>query len=245
MATVPQPEILIKYDPPEKNELAKQSSPLAERMAGAKITNQETLDAAVELKRAGQSWIEKWDLIFNPLREATHKAWKLAVSTQDDGKREVELGVRMLGSKITGYLEQKRREDEEKQRKLDAEQARINKENADKQAALAKKAGADKETIKDVKQTVLSTAAPTVAPSVEKPKGVSISYRWDIEIEHMGKFLAAIAVDKTLLAIFVGSEPIKAAIKTEFRKLAVQQKEGFKIAGARAFKKPISSDRGA
>ena len=133
-----------------------------------------------------------------------------------------------------------KQQDDARKKQLEAEEAqrRLNEKTARENAALAKKAGADKETIEEVRSNALATPAPIVKPKAAAPAGFSqprmLYYG---KITNMGAFLAALLDDKTLFTTITNSMPVRTALEAELRKLATMQREAFSVPGCELVKK--------
>lgn len=155
-------------------------------------------------------------------------------------RQKLEDAYRRTKQSRANYLaaeeEKVRREQLEKQ----AEQDRINREAAAKAAAEAKKQGADKETVQEIKQAVLATPAPIVTSKALDNATSTVRYQYTAEITNLKSFLGACLNNDVLCNTLASAVP---DIEKAFRKMADDQKEAFKYPGI-TFKK-TAADVGA
>lgn len=237
-------EIEVRYDRTNQLELSRRAGELSSDLCGVIISDQQSLELANELIRAGEQWLKSVDAIMDPVREATHRAWKAAIKAQDDFKAPVAGPLAVLKSNATQFVVNAKAEVERKQREAEAEQRRKNDAEAKRVAAELKALGASPSEIKAAKEEVKAVAAPIVQPTVETPTGQSIRTLYSAELVSLPDFITYLLTDQTLLRIFSASEVIKKAIETELRPDAVRMKDKYLVPGTKLVKKSSGSWRG-
>ncbi len=143
------------------------------------------------------------------------------------------------GNYLAAEEEKTRRE----QLRLQAEQDRINKEAADKDAAAAKKAGAGPQAVADIRENVLQTPAPIVtskAAEAAQNVGASVRYGYSAKITDLKKFLLVCLQNESMFNTLKSAIP---DIEAAFRTTAAAQKESFNYPGITFVKKPIDVGR--
>jgi hypothetical protein len=251
------PLVLIKYDPENALAiLAINTTKTLAQLNGAKITSVKQLEAGSEILEDARARSEEVETFINTLREKVQAAAMRFRDFQGFEDFEVTLTIRKWGLRqllndgiarlrgaraqfLAADAERIRRENLAKQ----AEQDRINKEAADKAAAAAKKQGADRQTVADIKQAVLSTPAPIVtskAAETAQAVGASVRYAYYAKITDLRKFIGFCYNNEIML------NTLKAAtedIESTFRKMASDQKEAFQYPGITFDKRPVDVGR--
>lgn len=225
----------VSYDRGSQSELARQVPELAEQLT-VQITDQESLNAASEYIRAAEQWIKAVDRIMDPVRDATHKAWKAAIAAQDQFKAPVERPLKALRTACAQFLAAMKAEADRKQREADEAQRKANEAEARRVASELRAVGATSEEIQDVKQTILATTAPAVIPQVAPPSGASVRTLYSAEITDLKAFLTHLVNDQYLLTLFGYSATFKKAIESELRGEAQKRKEAYRIPGTQLVK---------
>jgi len=77
-------EVEVRYDRTNQSQLAKQAPQLSTELASIQIQDQQSLDSANQLIMSCDQWLKAVDRIMDPVRDATHKAWKAAIGAQDE-----------------------------------------------------------------------------------------------------------------------------------------------------------------
>ncbi len=148
-------------------------------------------------------------------------------------RQKIENAFRAAKQSRANYLaaeqERVRRENLAKQ----VEQDRINAEAAKKAAAEAKKQGADKQTVADIKMAVMETPAPTVTSKALDAATSTVRYSYSAKITDLKKFLGTCLQNEALFNTLQAAVP---EIEKAFRGMASAQKEAFNYAGI-TFKK--------
>jgi hypothetical protein len=243
MKKVPQTAEIVKvnYDSKSQISLEVQREHIVPKL-NIKIKNQKQLDQAVEIVKLAEQWIANAEAFVNPVVDATHKAHKAAVQMRKDLTDKVYRPLGMLKVAIFDFVEEGKRVTRQKQLDADADQERINREAAEKAAKAATKAGADKETVAEIRDNVLATAAPLVRSVVEVPEEVSIRTTYDVDREDYDLYALAVAIAKLPKA---GNHLLE-LIEPDFvnlRARAVAGKETAVIPGFKVVKKTGGSIR--
>ncbi len=239
------PLVLIKYDPENALAiLATNTTKMLARLQGAKITNPKTLESSSELIHEAQVTSDEVETFLESLREKIQGAAARFREFEGFEDFEVTLTVRRWAlrqllndglSRLKGaralYLAQEAEKTRRGQLAKQAEQDRINREAADKAAKEAKKQGADKQTVADIRENVLATPAPIVASKAAetaKEVGASVRYGYTAEIRDLKKFLGLCLQNEVFLNTLRAAVP---DIESAFRKMASDQKESFVYPG--------------
>ncbi len=251
------PTVLIKYEPENAlSILAANTTKTLAKLQGAKITNVKTLESASDLIHDAQTTSDEVETFISSLRERIQQAAERFRDHQGFEDFEVTLTIRkwslrqLLNDGISKLKNERARflaaEQARVQREnlaKQAEQDRINREAAQKAAAEAKKQGADKQTVAEIKRAVMETPAPVVtsrAADFAQVAGVGLRYAYTAKIIDLKKFLAAALTNEVLLAsLYVAKPDIEAA----FRSMAASQKESFNYPGMTFEKRPVDVNR--
>lgn len=237
-------EVEVKYDQRTQLVLAKEAPELETLLASVKIADQESLNVANERILAGRKWLKAVDAIMDPVRDATHKAWKAAIKAQDDFKAPVERCLKVLEGAATKFILDARAEAERQQRIKDEQQRKENEANARAAAKDLKKMGAGTEVIEAVKEEIKARPAEAVAPVAEVGAGQSIRILYSAEVTDMQAFLKYLVTDNRLMILFSMSQPIKKAIESVLRDEATAMKDKYEVPGTRLIKSASGSWRG-
>lgn len=247
-------EIEVKYDHTSQLELAEKAAPLTTLIEETtlELRDQETLTRLNDVILAGREWLKGVDAIMDPVRDATHKAWKAAIKAQDDFKAPVLMVIGRAQQASTAFIirareEEKRLQDEadaearRKQAVLDAEQRRANEAEAARVAEEMRQSGASREVIREAKAGVLATPAPMVAPktvnpTVIAPKGQAVRMYYSAEITDMRALLQYLASDNRWVLLLGMSDGFKKSLIAELRAEAEQLKDKFEIPGTKLLK---------
>jgi hypothetical protein len=237
-------EVDVRYDRANQMQLATQGTKLSREVANLKIEDQASVDRANEIILRCKQWIESVDRIMDPVRDATHKAWKAAIKAQDEFKEPVLKPMAQLKAAVTKFIVDAQAEADRKQRLADEEQARLNRAEAKRVAEELEALGATKAEIKEAKQEIKATPAPTVAPVAETSAGQSIRMLYSAEVTDMRAFIKHLAEDEYLLTLFWYSQSFKKAVESELRGEATHRKDKYSIPGTRLIKTPSGAWRG-
>jgi hypothetical protein len=243
MSKVPQKAEIVKvnYDRDEHGKIVKQRAALVPKL-NLKITNKKQLDEALEIAALAEQWIENADALTGPVKKATDVAHKAAVKLWNDMRAPVAGPLAILKQTIFRYVEDQKRIERQRQLDADAAQERINRKAADEAAKGAQKAGADKETVAEIRETVLATPAPLVRPKVEIPADVSTRTTWDVDREDFDLYELA----KAIAALPRAGNHLLELIEPNFTNLrnrAIAGKETAVIPGFKVIKKTGGSIR--
>jgi hypothetical protein len=231
-------DVEVKYEKSAQVALAKTAPTIAKQLQSVTIRDQVTLDRAAEFVKAADEWIAAVDAIMDPVREATHAAWKAAIKAQTDFKADVEPFRVALKQAINRFIADRNEQARQKQLQIEADQRKINEQNAQKQAKLAQKAGADATTVQEVRNQVLATPAPIVSSTVAAPKGFATPRTiYGAKIVNPRKFIEGLLKDGTMFNLMLKSDNVIDALESELRKLAGMQKEAFEFPGVELTKK--------
>jgi hypothetical protein len=248
MATQSKPindvEIQVNYDRTDQTKLAVRAGQLSADIAGVIITDQYSLELANVMILAGNDWLKAVDRIMDPVRDATHKAWKAAIKAQEDFKGPVERPLAALKTAATRFVVAAQEATARIQAEKDAEQIRKNLAEAKRVAAELKALGASKAEIKEAQLEVKSVVAPTVQPEAVAAGGQSIRMLYSAEITDMKVFIKHLANDEFLLTLLGYSQSLKKALESELRGEAIKRKETYSIPGTKLVKTPSGAWRG-
>lgn len=236
-------EVDVRYDRGTLAELAQQIPELSTQLSEVKVVNQESLDLLTERIRAGEQWVKSIDLIMEPVRLATHKAWKASLEARDELVSPVEKPLKAAKTICVNFIAAAREEAARKQREFDEEQRKKNEAEAKRIAFEMKTVGASKAEIKEAKTSVLATAAPMAAPKVEVSAGMSQRMLYSAQIVDLKAFLQHIVSDSYLLTLFGYSGAFKKAIESELRGEATKRKDAYRIPGTKLVKTPSGAWR--
>jgi hypothetical protein len=237
-------EIDVRYDRGSQAELAKQTLDLSAQLTCSVIVDQSSLNAAGEVIRAADQWLKSVDRIMDPVRDATHKAWKAAIAAQDEFKAPVEKPLKALKAACAKFVADAKAETERKQHEADELQRKENEAEARRVAAQFRDVGATKAEINEIKQEILAKPAEEVKPIVEAPTGMSGRMLYSAEVVDMAAFIKHLAQDNFLLTLFAYNAVFKKAIESELRGLASDRKDKYDIPGTKLVKTASGSWRG-
>ena len=218
-------------------ELETQVAEIAQKVTLIAITDQRSLDAAVEDRAEIKRRLARIEEVMGPICDATHKAWKTA-TTKREALRGPLVEADKAYSRAMGAYEQEqerlRREAAERDRRererleaeerarVAAEQARLLKEEEDRRLAEAGAAEArgDTETAARIIEAPIAppvvAARPVfvpVAPAPPRPVAAGVSFRdnWSAEVDDLAALVRAIAGECPTCRCtspHVGSQPI-------------------------------------
>ncbi len=251
------PLVLIKYEP--ANALPVLSSGAAaalKELRTAKITNLRELDSSSNILQRAQFQAEEIEQFKATLREKVQAAaarfreipgfedFEVTLTIRKWGLNQLLIdGIRTVKNARAKFLsdeaEKVRRANLEAQAKQDA----INKKAADDAAAAAKKAGADKETVQQIKQEVLATPAPIIeskAAAIAENVGASVRYTYAAKITNLKSFLGFVLNNDVMYATMGVAIP---DIEKAFKKMAMDQKAAFKYPGIESVMTPVDVAR--
>lgn len=244
------PLVRIEYNPENAlSLLAKNATGTLAQLNGVKITNAMQLEKGSSILEDARVRSEEVETFINTLREKVQNA---AAKFRDyEGFEDFEVtltirkwdlrqllndGISRVRSARAKFISDEQERIRREQQQKDAEQARINKEAADKAAKEAKKLGADKQTVADIKQSVMETPAPIVQSKVLETATSTVRYQYSAKIGDLGTFLKTCLADKTLLTTLMKAIP---DMEKAFNNMARDQKELFVYPGIRYKKIPV------
>jgi len=237
-------EVEVRYDRTNQSQLAKQAPQLSTELASIQIQDQQSLDSANQLIMSCDQWLKAVDRIMDPVRDATHKAWKAAIGAQDEFKAPVQKPLAVLKAAAAQFIANARAEAQREQLRLEAEQRRVNEAAAKEAAAALRAAGASRAEIKQAKEEIRAVPAPVAAPAVEASSGMALRTYYSVELESLEAFLRYLLTDRTQLIMFAQSNKFKEAVETELRSEASRLKDKYSIPGTRLVKKASGAWRG-
>ncbi len=240
------PKVSIVYSPEEKIlDLGNRAVRALLKLEAVKVTNPKTLKEADDVISGAsgiqEEIIEVRDALASRVKEAFEPYKRLPLFAGSEInitlsvplRQRIDRAYSMTKQSRANYLsaeqERIRRENLAKQ----AEQDRINAEAAKKAAAEAKKQGADKQTVQDIKMAVMETPAPVVTSKALESATSTVRYQYTAEITSLKSFLGACLNNAVLLNTLAAAIP---DIEKAFREMAGDQKEAFNYPGI-AFKK--------
>jgi hypothetical protein len=245
------PIVLIRYQPENAPlQLANETSKMLARIQTVRaVTNIKQREQADEIIADARIASDQVETFLESLRAGIERAcsrvreipgyedFEGSFTCRKWGIRQrLAAGIASLRNMRANFLaaeeEKLRRENLAKQ----AEQDRINAEDARKAAADAEKQGADKQTIADIKQAVMETPAPVVTSKALESATSTVRYDYSAQITDLKKFLGLCLNNEVFLNTLKGAIP---EIEKQFRKMASDQKEAFSYAGITFAKKPV------
>ena len=262
-ATDPQesesPHVLVKFTPAESPLFVAEhaSKSLARIDAIKEIKNLKQLETASEVIDSAGITSDEIEEFVGKLRariqEATERVrefkgyedFEATLTIRKWGLRQMlNDGLGRLKNLRARYLADEQARINRENLAKQAEQDRINKKAADEAAAAAKKAGADKGTIAQIREEVMATTAPVVpsrAMETASAMGASLRYNYTAEITNLKSFLGFCLQNPVMYATLGAAIP---DIEKAFRKMASDQKEAFKYPGIQFKKTPVDVARG-
>jgi hypothetical protein len=253
------PLVRIVYDP--ENALAVLGASISKTVTRVldvmKITNVKELSSASDVLSDAEIEAERVNVFLAGLRERVQESVeRFAVFDGFEGIQvtltvrrwpkwnQLQDGISAIKSMRARFNAAEDRRIKQAQADADANQRRINQRAADEAAKAAKKAGADPESVKQIKQEVLATPAPIVeskAQQIAQDVGAGLRYKWTARITSLKSFLGFCLNNPVMLATLGAAIP---EIERAFRKMADDQKEQFKYPGIEYVKTPVDVSRG-
>ncbi len=237
-------DVQITYDKSPQSQLAERVPELADDLVSCAVTDQESLNRANALIISCNEWLKAVDRIMDPVREATHKAWKMSIAAQEEFKVPVERPLKALKAAAAKFIADAQAEVQRKQREAEEEQRKLNEAEARRTARALKEMGATKESIQEVKQEIRATPAPVIQPKIAAPTGMSGRMLYSAEITDLKQFLSHLASDSYLVTLFGYSATFRKAIESELRGEATKRKDAYCIPGTKLIKTASGSWRG-
>jgi hypothetical protein len=229
-------DVQITYDKSTQSELAQRVPELSEQLTGIVIKDQVSLNQANDMIRVGNDWISAWERIWEPVRTATHKAWKATIKAEEDEKAPVERPLKALKAAASKFIAEAQAEAQRKQREAEEEQRKLNEAEARRTAKVLKDMGASKDQIQEVREEIRATPAPVIQPKAEVAQGMSVRTLYSVEVTDLKAFVAHLAQDPYLLILFGYSATFKKAIEGELRGEASKRKDQYDIPGTKLIK---------
>ncbi|HYM34628.1 MAG TPA: hypothetical protein VET48_04480 [Steroidobacteraceae bacterium] len=239
---------------PESNlkALAKNARKHLKDLEKPKITSEPTLLALSDSIKAAIDFMENsLDSFLTRGREATAQAWQMILPDENLTVRvqviwplraQLDAAISLAKQTRAQYLDGIERKRQDDQRKKDDEQRKINEKNAKEAAANAAEHGADRETQKEIAQSVLSTPAPEVAARVQAPSNVTLSYNYGAQVTSFRALLTG-ALSDVMLFNLLDCDKVRWACESVLRPLATAQKDRFKVPGCELKKTPKDIQR--
>jgi heme-degrading monooxygenase HmoA len=226
------------------------------KIGDVKIANVKELNAASAILDLAIMRSTQVETFAASLRERVQQAAEKFREIEGFEDFEVTLTIRKWGLKnrlldgITRLRNARAKFNADEQEKLrraqlakDAEQDRLNKIEADKAAAAAKKAGASKETVQEIRREVLATPAPIVESKTAiaaENAGAGLRYQFTADITNVRTFLQSVlANEDRLKTLGAAREDMESA----FRNQARDQKEQFGFPGITYRRTPVDVRR--
>jgi hypothetical protein len=144
------------------------------------ISNNPQYIKATDFLKAIKALEKEVEAAFDPAIEAAHRSHKIAIEQKDKYFKPLINAEKLIKGKIGDFLaeeERKRKEEEEKLRR-EAEK----KEAELKKKAEAARANGNEKAAEKYEEKANNVIAPTLAPTVEKVKGVTFSDLWYAEV---------------------------------------------------------------
>lgn len=236
MATPALVDVQITYDKSPQSELAQRVPELSDDLVSCAVTDQASLNRANALIISCNEWLKAVDRIMDPVREATHKAWKMSIAAQEEFKSPVERPLKVLKAAAAKFIADAEVEKQRRQREADEEQRRMNEAEARRTAKALKEMGATKAAIQEVKEEIRATPAPVIQPMAEVAQGMSVRTLYSAEITDLKVFIGHLASDPYLLTLFGYSAAFKKAVESELRGEAQKRKDAYHIPGTKLVK---------
>lgn len=185
--------VIVRTDQKSLASLAGSGDVLSKQLS-IKITTQAELDTAAALLRAAEAWRAQVMVHTAPVKKATDEAHKAAVKMEKDMLARLNGPIDSLRAAMSKFIAGRTAKEQQRQLEADNAQRAKNQEIADQQAKLAKKAGADKETINSIVEEILATPAPAVRTGFTMPAGTSSRKTYDVDRESFDLYKLCCAV---------------------------------------------------
>jgi len=227
------------------------------------VRDQATLDEAASMSRSVAAYIKRVGEVLDPICEATHRAWKVALGQRADLLKPADAAKHLLGRRMAAYeqeVENRRREAEriaqrERERLEAAERARVLAEQRRLQeeedqraldaAAAAEAAGDTVLAERLIAEPVVVEApapmpvfVPPPAVTLAAPKAEGISFRdnWSAQVVDLAALVKAVAS---------GSQPLALVLPNQvgLNGLARSLKSGLAVPGVRAVNDRIAATK--
>ena len=245
-------------------ELESTALSLPEEARALVICDQVSLNYAGEKLQAVAQLRRKIQDHHAPIKKAQYDAWKITCAAEAKLLEPVAEAEKILRGSTSAYLHEQeqirlreerarreeaeriRREQEAEARRLQEEANRKHEEEIEQQVEFAEKAGATAEEVEAIIERPAPIIAPlpapympppTVAPTVEAPKGISQRVIWSAEITSVKQLAAEVAAGRQPEGLLL---PNMVALN----KLAGALKGALLIPGVRAVQKAIVAVRG-
>lgn len=245
-------EAIVKATPQENLDLLLRNfNKHLKALDSPKIIGQGTLDSLTVSIDEAVAFNDGLEEFLTRGRAETESAWKRILPDEElevrtsiiwPKRQKLALSIKAAKDERARFNAEVQRKLEEDQRQKEAEQERINKKAAEDAAKAARAQGADRATVKEIKQAVLATPAPQVQKKIETPQNVSVRYVYSARVVNLKSLLGAALNDVTLFGI-LNTERVRAAMESELRSLATRQKDAFKIPGCELDKKATDVQR--
>jgi len=215
-------------------ELERQVISWPDRARALIVLDQKTMDEAAELLTAIKQLRAEIDSSCDPVREATHKAWKAAVRQQKDLHEPLATAESTLKESVATFVEAEERRAERERLAAEAAATEESDEDRLERAMALESQGRHEEAERVLEEP--ATPAPPPKP-VAKTKGVSTRKTWVGEITDLGLVVRAISEGKAPTSLVqvnpAGVSAFARSMKAEARVpgLRVYEKTGVAVGG--------------
>lgn len=202
----PQIELNAVVGMPE--DLTSERTALVARARELQIVDQASYDFATQSFKDAATLEKRIVEHYEPLRETTKAAYDTVL---DAKKRDLEPVVQVkqiLSRSIAAFELEQARERQREQARRDEEALKIAEEKRQKELADAKKAGATKKEIEEIKKAPVEAVSPEVKPTFERSATVSAPIeRWSAEVRDLMLLVKAVAAGKQPLNLLLPNQP--------------------------------------
>lgn len=180
--------------------LEKEISPISRYAVALTIRCHDEFVSAAESLKEIKRRDAKIDEIFDPIRDAQHKAWKITCETISFLKTPLRLAETIIKKKCAAWDDQERKKREEEARLAEAKRLEAERKEKEKLEARAKKAEESgrlekAEALREKKEAVavLPIFTPPAPPKVQ---GAIFKKIWKAEVTNMSDLLLSISQGK-------------------------------------------------
>jgi hypothetical protein len=251
------PTVLITYNPEKELALLGTTAlETLETLRDIKITNEDSLHESITATDDSQAVLDRLEefrlTLVERIRESGarfekvdpfFKGIKLGLTMTLPERAALEKEHKRVKDERASYLDKQEQARIAAQQKVDAEQKKKNEAIAAKATQAAKASGADRDTVREIRNEILAAPAPIVESKVTtaaSDAGIGLQYDYSAEIFNLRKFLMLAWNNDLILHTL---EKAKEDMEKAFRSMAVDQKEKFVYDGIRYKKKPRDVQR--
>lgn len=171
--------------------IQKETQDLTQKAQGLIISNQTEYALASEFLKAVKGLQKKVTDTFDPICQASHKAWKEALSKKDLHLKPLQEAEQIVKQKSIAFITEQERivkeQQEELRREAEAEEAK-KKAALEARAKKAEESGkADKADELRAKAEEVRIEAPVIAPTFQKVNGQAIKEKWYAVVSDFSK----------------------------------------------------------